>query len=120
MPADLGTDLAYDRTKLAHERTLMAWVRTATSLISFGFTIYKFFDEVAPAHPHTGFGSRPFALAMISIGLVSLLLACVQHMRSIRALNQHLAPTPHSLALPIAALIGALGVFGFIAVAFRL
>ena len=31
-----------DRTRLAYERTLMAWVRTATSLISFGFTIYKF------------------------------------------------------------------------------
>ena len=67
MPSDVATDLAYDRTKLAHERTLMAWVRTATSLISFGFTIYKFFDEIAPTRPHTGFGSRPFALAMISI-----------------------------------------------------
>ena len=120
MPAELTTDLAYDRTKLAHERTLMAWVRTATSLISFGFTIYKFFDEIVPNRPHTGFGSRPFALAMISIGLLSLLLACIQHMRSIRELNQHLAPTPYSLALPIALLIGALGVFGFIVVAFHL
>jgi putative membrane protein len=36
--------LAVDRTWLAHERTLMAWVRTATSMISFGFTIYKFFQ----------------------------------------------------------------------------
>ncbi len=41
---DTGTRLAVDRTRLAHERTLMAWVRTATSLISFGFTIYKFFE----------------------------------------------------------------------------
>ena len=41
---DTGTRLALDRTHLAHERTLMAWVRTATSLISFGFTIYKFFS----------------------------------------------------------------------------
>ena len=40
---DAGTRLALDRTALAHERTLMAWVRTAVSLISFGFTIYKFF-----------------------------------------------------------------------------
>jgi putative membrane protein len=31
-------------TRLAYEeRTLMAWVRTATSLISFGFTIFNFF-----------------------------------------------------------------------------
>ena len=41
---DNSTRLAVDRTRLAHERTLMAWVRTATSLISFGFTIYKFFQ----------------------------------------------------------------------------
>ena len=39
----LSNQLALDRTRLAYERTLMAWVRTATSLISFGFTIYKFF-----------------------------------------------------------------------------
>jgi inner membrane protein YidH len=36
-----STLLAVDRTRLAHERTLMAWVRTATSMISFGFTIAK-------------------------------------------------------------------------------
>jgi hypothetical protein len=40
----VSTLLATDRTRLAHDRTLMAWVRTATSLISFGFTIYKFFQ----------------------------------------------------------------------------
>ena len=41
---DTGTRLAVERTRLAYERTLMAWVRTATSLISFGFTVYKFFQ----------------------------------------------------------------------------
>ena len=39
--ADDRTDLAVERTLMALDRTLMAWVRTATSLISFGFTIYK-------------------------------------------------------------------------------
>jgi putative membrane protein len=39
-----STALALDRTLLAYDRTLMAWVRTATSLISLGFTIYKFFQ----------------------------------------------------------------------------
>ena len=41
---DSSTQLAVDRTRLAYERTLMAWIRTATSLITFGFTIYKFFE----------------------------------------------------------------------------
>ena len=41
---DVGTRLAYDRTRLAFERTMLAWVRTAASLITFGFTVYKFFE----------------------------------------------------------------------------
>jgi putative membrane protein len=41
---DTSTRLAYDRTRLAYENTMMAWVRTATSLITFGFSIYKFFQ----------------------------------------------------------------------------
>ena len=43
-PAETATRLAIERTRLAYERTLMAWIRTATALISFGFTVYKFFE----------------------------------------------------------------------------
>jgi putative membrane protein len=43
-PLNISTRLAFDRTRLAHDRTMMAWVRTATSLITFGFAIYKFFQ----------------------------------------------------------------------------
>ena len=35
-------ELALQRTVMAADRTLMAWTRTALSLITFGFTIYKF------------------------------------------------------------------------------
>ena len=72
-----NTDLAFERTALAHERTLMAWIRTAMSLISFGFTIYKFFQGTS----HTAEGSgrwlspRFVGMTMISFGLLSLLLA---------------------------------------------
>lgn len=49
-----STQLALDRTWLAHERTLMAWVRTAVSMISFAFTIFKFFQfEAARGTPVT-------------------------------------------------------------------
>ena len=41
---DAATKLAYDRTRLAYENTKMAWVRTATSLITFGFSVFKFFQ----------------------------------------------------------------------------
>ena len=39
-----ATKLALERTFLAYERTLMAWTRTSVSLISFGFTLFKFFQ----------------------------------------------------------------------------
>ena len=45
---DTSTKLAYERTRLAYERTMQAWIRTATSLITFGFSVYKFFQLERP------------------------------------------------------------------------
>ena len=53
-----ANEMAVDRTRMAHERTLMAWVRTATSLISFGFSIYKFADILEGKAEGTGFSHR--------------------------------------------------------------
>ena len=36
---DTATTLAFERTRIASERTMMAWITTATSLITFGFSI---------------------------------------------------------------------------------
>ena len=58
---DNATMLAFERTRLAHERTLIAWLRTAISMISFGFTIYKFFQAQAdqdPGRPSSGCSVR--------------------------------------------------------------
>ena len=66
--ADERTDLAVARTMLALDRTLMAWVRTATSLISFGFTIYKVFQQLAQslnAPPHRLLEPRGVALVLM-------------------------------------------------------
>ncbi len=41
---DTATKLAYQRTRLAQDNAVLAWIRTATSLITFGFTVYKFFQ----------------------------------------------------------------------------
>ncbi len=89
--ADDRTSLALDRTRLAHERTLMAWVRTAVSLISFGFTIYKFFQGMHEAErletARHLFGPRGFALVMIGLGVGSLLLATIQHRAEMKSLT---------------------------------
>ena len=125
MSADLpaATKLAVDRTRLAYERTLMAWVRTATSLISFGFTIYKFFqflrDGESPAAEGM-LGLRAFSMLMIAIGLTALLLATFQHRRDRLGLQAEYGQVPYSLAGVVAALVGVLGVLGFMSVLLRL
>src|SRR5262245_62560925 len=118
---DQKTDLAIERTILAHERTLMAWVRTATSLISFGFTIYKFFDylrdsnQLASAPRHL-FGPRAFATGMIAVGLIALVLATIEHHRSRALLAAGGARMHRSLALVVAVFVAALGIGGLILV----
>jgi putative membrane protein len=121
MPLD-SNRLAAERTRLAYERTLMAWIRTATSLISFGFTIFKFFeylqeDKQRPLHQFLG--PRRFGMLMIGIGLVALILATLQHVRSMKALRLDYRDAPYSLAFVMAALIGALGVLGFLSAVIR-
>jgi putative membrane protein len=117
-----STQLAVDRTRLAHDRTLMAWVRTATSLISFGFTIYKFFQYmVEKGGAHEGrIGPREFAMAMIAIGLTGLVLATVQHQRDMASLRHHFPKLPYSLATVLAGLVAILGVGAFVAVILRM
>ena len=94
--ADPRTALAIERTRLAHERTLMAWVRTATSLISFGFTIYKGFDYLHEREPTVARGildPRTFALVLIVLGIAALVLATTQHRRDLRVLEAQVRPT---------------------------
>lgn len=119
---DASTQLAVDRTRLAYERTLMAWIRTATSLITFGFTIYKFFQiELARGGSRSGqlIGPTQFALFMIVIGLVSLLLATLEHRRDTNALNAEYPGGRRSLARVLAALISILGLLALCMVLFR-
>jgi putative membrane protein len=117
-----STDLAVDRTRLAHDRTLMAWVRTATSLISFGFTIYKFFQYLREkGQEHEGLlGPRGFAMMMIAIGLTALLFATIQHRRDMRILRRAYPEVPYSMVTVLAALISILGIFAFVLTIFQL
>jgi putative membrane protein len=120
---DTSTKLAYDRTRLAYERTLMAWVRTGVSLISFGFTIYKFFEEFHTAAqvpaPTRLLSAREFGLIMITIGLIAVLLATVQHVKIMHRLRSQDPDVPYSLAAVVALLVSILGILALMAVFFR-
>ncbi len=113
---DNSTILAFDRTRAAYERTMMA-----TSLITFGFTIYKFFqiEEPPAGRPNRLIGPRGFAFALVSIGLCSLILATLEHRQNIRTLGAHYAGKRRSLAVLVAALISVLGILALVVIIFR-
>jgi inner membrane protein YidH len=108
-----STQLALSRTWLAHERTLMAWVRTAASMISFGFTIYKFFefDNVRGTKTAPGLLTpRAFAVILVCIGLVSLLVATLENRKQTRQIAPHLQERPRSLAEVVAGIMSVFGI----------
>src|SRR5215468_4679086 len=120
---DTSTKLAVERTRLSYERTLMAWVRTGVSLISFGFTIYKFFEEFhtaaqVPARARL-ISAREFGLIMISIGLVAVVLATIQHVKIMHRLRSQDREIPYSLAAVVALLVSVLGIVALMAVFYR-
>ena len=112
-PIDASTELALARTRAAYERTMMAWIRAATSPITFGFSVYKFFQLEAPGRKLNNrlIGPRQFALVLVSRGQMSLLLATLEHRRNIRVLGVQCSENRHLLAALLAALacFGALG-----------
>ncbi len=121
-----ATRLALSRTMLAHDRTLMAWVRTATSMISFGFTIYKFFeflqDDKRSPHVDRLLQPRGVALVMILIGVSGLVLATTDYRRQIAALRRDYrayGPFHASVTLAVASIVAGLGVVGFVLVFLR-
>ena len=120
---DSGTELALKRTVLAHERTLMAWIRTSASLISFGFTIYKFFEYFAEARSATSASHltspRHFGMGMIIVGVSSLVLALIDYARGMNALQADYGPIRRSAVGKIASLVSLLGVGLFLTVWLR-
>ena len=120
-PTLSNTDLAFERTALAYERTLMAWIRTAISLISFGFTIYKFFQEWRRTEQpvQTIFTPRIVGMIMILFGLIGLLFASVQHYTAIKKLKKDYPNIQRSLSSVLAILILMFGFALFLATLFR-
>ena len=120
---DASTRFSFERTILSHERTLMAWVRTATSLITFGFSIYKFFqlELGGPVRPraYQVIGPREFAMIMIAIGVFALIVATIQNWQHRKNMRKQHIEIPFSLSLLVAGLISALGFLAMVSTIFR-
>jgi inner membrane protein YidH len=120
-PTLSNTDLAFERTILAYERTLMAWVRTAISLISFGFTLYKFFQEWRKNEEpvQSIFTPRIVGMVMILFGLVALLFAEIQHLSAVKKLRRDYPKAQTSLTSVLGFLILMFGLALFLAALLR-
>jgi putative membrane protein len=116
------TDLALMRNRMAADRTLMAWIRTALSMISFGFTIYKFLQYVREGEGSRlpVRGPRNLGLSLILLGTGGLVAACIQYWKSLQSME---AGKPHrhvwSLTLTIASFIALIGLAAFLSILLR-
>ena len=117
VPAAVGNEnLSIDRTRMAAERTLMAWLRTSISMISFGFTIYKFLQAFQTSGTATilrTHAPRNVGLSLIGIGTFALIIACVQHVKYLQKLHIDKGSTPWNLALMVSCLVALLGLLMF-------
>jgi putative membrane protein len=121
--AQQRTDMASVRTRIAADRTLMAWIRTSLSMISFGFTIYKFLQYVRE-YEKIGLnthGARNLGIALIALGTTALVVASIQHWQLLKDLQPgKTARQIWSWALTIATAISLLGLAALVSVLWRI
>jgi putative membrane protein len=120
---NLANELARERSRQAADRTLMAWVRTTLSLIGFGFGIANFRDIIFRAglvrNPPEHFNpALIFGLSFISLGVLGLLSAVIQHWNILQHIKQddfeYTGFRP--LVFVMAILLIIIGFFAFVAV----
>ncbi len=114
------TELARERNRAATDRTLMAWIRTSLSLIGFGFGAGKVGDYLASTgRPLDDYGStRIIGSWFITLGVLALFAAVIQHMRLLRRLEQRdfVYHSTWPIGLITAVLLLVIGLFAFVAV----
>ncbi len=119
----ITNELAKERSRQAADRTLMAWVRTSLSLIGFGFGIANFRDILLEAgltrspQPYPS-ATLVFGLSFITLGVLGLLAATIQHWRILQHLKHdefHYTGF-RPLVFIMAILLMMIGVFAFVAV----
>ena len=125
------THFGWLRTRLSVERTMMSWVRTAVALIGFGFAIVQFFERLQQM-PGTQAALIPTApkylgLALISCGIVALIIAIWQYNWTVRYLRSGsfakvagLKEGMQSPVIAVAVLLTLIGLFALSAVLLRL
>lgn len=116
MPADLGTK----RTIMAADRTLMAWIRTSLSMLSFGFTIYKFLETVSKSGGHDASNSpQQIGLFLAGMGTAAIILGTYGYWTTLRELQRESDFHLRRPILIMALVMCLAGIALFASIAFR-
>jgi putative membrane protein len=117
LPADMGEM----RTIMAADRTLMAWIRTSLSMLSFGFTIYKFLDAMIE-HDQLARSNSPQQVGMFlaGMGTAAMVLGTLSYWTTLRDLERIEEFRIGRPALAMALIMSVAGVALFISIAIRL
>src|ERR1700709_2571127 len=113
--ADISNRLAMERTRVSYERTVLAWVRTGTSMITFGFGVYKLFQiERTPNAQTYLIGPQEFGLILVAIGLAALALATLEYRQNMRSLGVDYLGKQSRLTLVFTGSVATLGILVFV------
>jgi putative membrane protein len=120
-PGVLPGDMGEMRTIMAADRTLMAWIRTALSMLSFGFTIYKFLQTIAAQgsmeHPES---PQQVGLFLTGMGVAAIVLGTINYWTTLRDLQRIEAFRLGRPVLLMALVMCLAGVALFVSIATRL
>jgi putative membrane protein len=108
------TDMGTARTLMAADRTLMAWMRTSLSMLSFGFTIYKFLLYVRESLTNNimkAQGPRRFGLVLIALGTVSMVFGLIDYYSTCRRFGKASGRSPWSFAFFAGMITSLLGLY---------
>jgi putative membrane protein len=118
-PTNDVTELARERSRAAVERTLVSWINSALLLMGLGISIHEIASEVERVSPNSLAShnrmSMLLSLGAIAFGIALLIPIAIGHRGDIKALERgdYLAKPPQLFNL--AMVIGAVIVFGLIA-----
>lgn len=87
----------------------------------FGFSVFKSFQIVREGGEQRNYliGARQFGLLLVSVGLISLVLATLQYRQNIRMPGEEYQGRPRSLAVIVVGLISILGILALTVMIFR-
>jgi putative membrane protein len=113
------TSMASFRTQLALDRTMLAWIRTTLTFATFGFGMVGFFRSLEEKHPnvetvHLHRGAIQMGVALIVLGIVSMICAGASQWSTLRRLRRHESPVLRHwpLSLTVATLMTIIAIIG--------